>query len=219
MKQVNSAEIRMRWDQLAGSYRSQCTLPSQSFLECVPKTGVILDVGCGQGRVSEWCFKNGFDKVIGLDWSSEILKNISKQVLFSRINADCRFMPFKDRVFDASILSAILTTQGFDSNLKLIVEEVHRVLKPGGVLFISDFLIHWNFRNMRRYLLGWIKYRKFGFFDIRKNLTMRHFHVDHLLKLLKNFVLVSVSTQQTKTFQGNDAHGITILAKKRAHLE
>ncbi|NJE08733.1 class I SAM-dependent methyltransferase [Thermococcus sp. M39] len=98
------------------------------------KRGRALDLGCGTGNYTIELYKRGFD-VIGVDLSQEMLR-IAKakipNVLF--IRADAYNLPFKKEVFDL-VLS--VTMFEFIYEPEKVLNEIHRVLKPGGEVVIG----------------------------------------------------------------------------------
>lgn len=70
------------------------------FISLIPKTGVVLDAGCGPGRDSEYFFQRGLS-VTGVDLSKkllEIAKNRVPQVKF--LKQDLRKLKFPSNHFD-----------------------------------------------------------------------------------------------------------------------
>lgn len=111
----------------------------------------FLDIGCGLGRHSVYMADKGFD-VTGADiseFAAEHLKKWAKRLglKVEAVVSDMFDLPFKDNEFDCVMAynSVYHTdTEGFGRAL----EEVRRVLKPGGELFIT--LISkgtWSFLN------------------------------------------------------------------------
>jgi ubiquinone/menaquinone biosynthesis C-methylase UbiE len=96
--------------------------------------GKVLDIGCQRGG---YCFHLnhvGLD-VVGIDISMGYLKMAKDKVPDARFaQANAQFLPFKDRSFDTIILSEILE-HVIDE--KQVISEVKRVLKPGGVVFVT----------------------------------------------------------------------------------
>ena len=105
---------------------------------------VLLDMGCGEGRHSIGAFIDTKVNILGLDISIKDL-NIAKDRLndfeTSGIDAVCQFgaadivtLPLADSTLDAVICSEVL--EHVDSPQESI-EELIRVLKPGGVMALS----------------------------------------------------------------------------------
>ena len=105
---------------------------------------ILLDMGCGEGRHSIGAFIDTQVNILGLDLSIKDL-NIAKDRLndfdTSGIEAVCQFgaadivaLPLADSTLDAVICSEVL--EHVDSPQESI-EELIRVLKPGGVMALS----------------------------------------------------------------------------------
>jgi len=124
----------------------------------------ILDAGCGGGRNLVYFMRNGF-KVFGVDSSSEAINHI--RTLAARISEtqsdnflveSIEKMSFADESFDVVLSSAVLHFADDEDHWTAMVQEMWRVLKPGGMFFarlsstvgISDQLRH---IEGRRYLL------------------------------------------------------------------
>ncbi len=93
----------------------------------------ILDIGCGNGVVSELIVKMG-NEVWGIDENEEALKEAEKRGVKIFEGDLEKSLPFKDVSFDAvwclRTLEHIFHTEHF-------LEECRRVLKPKGVLVIT----------------------------------------------------------------------------------
>ncbi len=112
----------------------------------------ILDLACGTGvmsfmleKLSKKFFPNKTIKIIGVDFSPEMLKiaeikKITKNSLVEFQKADALNLYFEDQVFDGVMLAYGLRNV---SNYKRCLEEIKRVCKSKGVLLILDF-IHSN---------------------------------------------------------------------------
>ncbi len=107
------------------------------------KKGVqrILDIGSGTGRHLLYFSKKGFE-VYGMDaspkgisiakrWLSE--ENIKAEIIIHRMEEK---FPYKDDFFDA-IISIQVIHHNKMKNIKRTVSEIERVLKKGGIIFIT----------------------------------------------------------------------------------
>lgn len=104
------------------------------FLDDLDKDRFILDVGCGTGYFTNLIRRQGF-YCIGIDRSENMIK-IGKG-LYPDIPvkiADARNLSFADNSFDAVISIEVLR---YFQERESLLKEIHRVLKPGGYIFIT----------------------------------------------------------------------------------
>ncbi|MCX5981209.1 MAG: methyltransferase domain-containing protein [Nostocales cyanobacterium LacPavin_0920_SED1_MAG_38_18] len=98
----------------------------------------ILDLCCGSGQVTRFLV-NFSENVTGLDASPLSIKRCQKNVPNATyIKAFAENMPFADNLFDVVHTSAALHEMQ-PEQLRKIIQEVYRVLKPGGVFTLVDF--------------------------------------------------------------------------------
>ena len=100
----------------------------------------ILDLGCGLGRHSVFFAKHGFT-VTAMDISEDalsFLKKYSKEqgTDIECVQADMESMPFEDASFDA-IFSIYAAGHADTAGMHRIMNEIKRILKPGGEVFMT----------------------------------------------------------------------------------
>ncbi|MBC3797827.1 methyltransferase domain-containing protein [Acetobacterium tundrae] len=96
----------------------------------------LLDLGCGQGATVGYLDKNHGLKAVGIDPSKMLLKIAQEN------NPDGEFyigrgeaLPFENASFQGVLSECTLSLM---DNVKLTLQEVHRVLKKDGYFFITD---------------------------------------------------------------------------------
>lgn len=107
------------------------------FLEQLPKDQLILDAGCGEGVLVEEFAAKGFRiEGIDLNYESSIVRR-----------GDILNMPFyEDGQFGVILLLDVFEHLAFADQPR-VLQELRRVLRPGGVLLVSiPNLAHWNSR-------------------------------------------------------------------------
>lgn len=103
----------------------------------------ILDIGCGAGRTTIGLYKIGYTNITGVDISENMImraKKNAKDICF--IQADVLNLPMYDESFDVAFFSfnGLMLIPEYEIR-KQAVDEISRVLKPGGLfIFSTPFL-------------------------------------------------------------------------------
>jgi ubiquinone/menaquinone biosynthesis C-methylase UbiE len=97
----------------------------------------VLDIGCGPGAYILCAWERSPRSITGLDVSSLYLKDIRAHMPQTHgVLASAMQLPFADASFDVVFLNEIL----FHVNAVSALGEVRRVLRPGGILWVSHHL-------------------------------------------------------------------------------
>ena len=98
----------------------------------------MLDAGCAEGRNLKWFYDNNFD-IYGIDTDEERLQvakgnypNAAKNFIAGSIE----LLPYEDARFNHVLCSAVLHFAQSETQFMSMFEELLRVLKPEGTLFI-----------------------------------------------------------------------------------
>ncbi len=167
-------KVEDAFDSIAGEWDAYRSTPSSVlplFLERLPKLNglVVLDAGCGNGRNAiEIARRSSVSRVIAIDVSGEMLrfartrvKNAGLTKLIRLVKADFSVkLPLRAASVDAAFYLASL------HHLKkreqsLAFKEIARVVKPGGLVFVSV----WNkaqrkfleARTSKQFFVSWTK--------------------------------------------------------------
>jgi ubiquinone/menaquinone biosynthesis C-methylase UbiE len=98
----------------------------------------VLDLCCGSGQTTEFLVKIS-QNVTGLDASPKSLQRARQNVpSASYVEAFAEEMPFADNLFDV-VHTSVALHEMQPLQLRKIINEVYRVLKPGGVFTLVDF--------------------------------------------------------------------------------
>lgn len=138
-------ENRKQWKNLHSQHRFQLMHPSEVVIRFIngnfkPSKGKkILDLGCGTGRHVFYLANEGYETT-GIDFSEEGLRfteqRLSEAGLSATlVNDSIVSMPFKDNSFDG-IISISVIYYLTNEDIKKVVNEIYRVLKPGGKAFL-----------------------------------------------------------------------------------
>jgi len=99
----------------------------------------MLDAGCGIGRNLHWFLEQGFH-ISGIDLNNDVIQELKKQ--YSHLPAanfsvsSIADTPFADQQFDHIICSAVLHFADNKTQFYSMLNELLRILKKGGSLFI-----------------------------------------------------------------------------------
>jgi SAM-dependent methyltransferase len=157
--------LLMVWSSKVGKLRKR-----ESLIKSLNLKGneIVLDAGCGRGLLLNEAAKhlpNG--KAIGIDlWQTvdqsgnkpEVtMQNARAEGVADRVEVktgDMRELPLPDASVDAVVASmSIHNIPGKEGRAKAI-QEIHRVLKPGGQIALLDFMATDEYLSMLQ-LLGW----------------------------------------------------------------
>lgn len=195
---------------------------------------LILDAGCGVGGASIWLAKHTNAKFIGITLSSKQVELAKKYSIRYKVSGRVEFykMDFFNSGFNDETFDKIFTIESFCysyPNPTNLLKEMHRVLKKGGKILMSDgFLLrhpknNQEIESLKKFYLGWKlnggnskdeilgAFKKSGFKNVRfidktesikKNVNqifLRGVILYLFLRILRSFKLIS-QTELEHTF-------------------
>jgi len=182
----------------------------------VTPTGRILDYGCGYGRALGFLHANGYMNLIGVDPAPAMITAARQR--FPAISFDAldhyQNVNLPDASIDAVLLFAVLTSVPTNEGQRAIVSEITRVLRAGGLLYISDMFLQTDSRNLERYTRDEKKYGIYGIFDLNDGVTVRHHDRAWIETLTKDFERLSLDEISVKTMNGHPASAFQWFGKK-----
>lgn len=122
----------------------------------------VLEIAPGPGYFSIELAKRGSYQITGLDISRTFVEIATKNARDAKVNVEFRqgnasAMPFADGTFDYTLCRAAF--KNFSEPVKAI-EEMYRVLKPGGRAVILDLKKDASVEEVNRYIdgagVGWL---------------------------------------------------------------
>lgn len=202
------------WDQGGREYEDRTEAIALKRL--LPQSGqLLLEVGAGAGRNTPRY--TGYERIVLLDYSTTQLQQAQARLGSSDrhifVAADVYRLPFIDDLFDGATM---IRTLHHMADAPKALREVRNVLQPGGI-FILEFANKLNVKAILRYWLGkqdWnpftlepVEFVKLNFdfhpkavrawlqalgFNIQKILTLSHFRLGLLKKLVPTSILVAL---------------------------
>jgi len=112
------------------------------------------------------------------------------------------------------LLLSVLTCVATNEGQRAIISEITRVLRPSGLLYISDMFLQTDPRNVERYVRDEKKYGIYGIFDLREGVTVRHHTREWIETLTKDFELLELEEIPVHTMNGNSAKAFQWFGRK-----
>ena len=204
------------WDQGGREYEDRTEAIALKRL--LPESGrLLLELGAGAGRNTVRYV--GYQQVVLLDYSTTQLQQAQERLGVSDryiyVAADAYRLPFVDGLFDGATM---IRTLHHMADAPKTLGQVRKVLGPGGI-FILEFANKLNLKSILRYLLGkqeWspftlepVEFVELNFdfhpkavrgwlgelgFEIRRTLTLSHFRIGLVKRLVPTGILVALDS-------------------------
>lgn len=186
------------WDSVAKKVNFNLEIDIPEFAHLIPKDANILDYGCGYGRTCETLNSIGYDKVLGVDSSHEMIRRGNLEYPHLSLHkTQGSTLQYPDGYFGAIILCAVLTCIPEHKAKKTVLSEIERLLKPGGILHMVEFCNETN-----------------KIFESKIGVIMHHQQPSELRDLLDTFTELRFEVTQTQTMGGNNAQAVSYFGQK-----
>lgn len=202
------------WD--AGEREYEDQVEALALHRLLPTSGAhLLEIGAGAGRNTPRY--HGFQKIVLVDYSSTQLEqaqvNLGRSDRYTYVAADVYQLPFQPGVFDAATM---IRTLHHMAEPQLALQQVRYALQPGAI-FILEYANKHNLKAMLRYAVGrqtWspftresVEFTELNFdfhpkaiqewlqncgFSISRQLTVSHFRMDFIKRMLPIDLLVKM---------------------------
>ncbi|GAN04708.1 type 11 methyltransferase [Mucor ambiguus] len=149
-----------------------------SVKELLPSNAQVLDLGCGSGC---WVMEMAIDfpqfKIIGLDMADMFPTTIRPENVKFELHNILNGLPYPDQTFDYVHMRLLITGLRTEE-WPAVIAEIHRVLKPGGLVQLveSDFTASINNLMKQRVHKPNVVYRKKPMYRLSRHLTKNVIH-------------------------------------------
>jgi SAM-dependent methyltransferase len=199
------------WDRVAGQKRFSRPLRIAWLTRYVGPSGRILDLGCGHGRILAELLRGGYSNIVGIDFSFQCCRSQLSDVRL--VHNDGRTIPLQKHSLDVVLLFAVLTCIPPDEEQRELLSEISRVLRPGGLLYISDLLLNRDLRNLQRYDRYASEYGTYGIFELTEGVVVHHHRKAWIEELTRSFDQLEFETFEVRTMNGNKAEAFQYLCR------
>ncbi len=187
--------------------------PAGKFLfDFAKKEEKVLDLGCGNGRFSQYL--EGCDYT-GVDFSSGMVSEAKKRFPEKKfIVASALSLPFKDNFFDKIYSIAVIHQIPSTDYRKEALREAKRVLKKNGRIFITV----WDLKKERRFFCLKQMMRNFFWGPMgSKDIILkrdRYYYLFSKKELKKIFEDVGFEVEEDGTIEEKKHNNFYLIAKK-----
>ncbi len=203
------------WNSVSPGKEFTTPFQAEEFSRYVDTDARIVDIGCGYGRTLHQLREMGYRHLTGFDFSEGMI--LRGKHLFPELDLRLKTGPsidLPDGSADAVILFAVLTCIPEDKEQDALVAEIRRILRPGGILYVNDFLLNSDERNQKRYARYLDRYGIYGVFELPEGAVLRHFSETRVRQLLGGFRQKEYRQLTFTTMNGNRSNGYFFIGMK-----
>lgn len=206
------------WNRAAADKEFTTPFQLDAFEKYVARDALVLDVGCGYGRTLDELYRAGWRSLIGIDFSEAMIERgrAAYPHLDLRVKRSAEKIDLPDESVDAVILFAVLTCIRTNDEQRRLIAEILRVLRPGGILYVNDFLLNADERNTARYEKFKDKYGAYGIFELPECAICRHHDERWIKELLHCFRELEYSCLTFTTMNGHKSNGFYFIGRVKS---
>ncbi len=205
------------WNKAAENKEFTTPFQLEAFEKYVPREALVLDVGCGYGRTLDELYRAGWRGLIVIDFSEAMIERgrAAYPHLDFRVKCSAEKIGLPDASVDAVIPFAVLTCISSNAEQERMISEIRRVLRPGGILYVNDFLLNTDERNRARYEKFKDKYGEYGVFELPEGAVCRHHDEKWIKELLGGFAELEYSRLTFTTMNGHTSNGFYFIGRAK----
>jgi ubiquinone/menaquinone biosynthesis C-methylase UbiE len=122
-------------------FQAMRRLVSETLASLAPAPARVLDVGCSTGHLLD-ALSPKYDRA-GIDFSEDAITHAREARPYMRFAVgSIEALPLEDASFDAVLAIDVISSVGVDDD-KRAAAELHRVMRPGGVLITQVAAYEW----------------------------------------------------------------------------
>ena len=203
------------WDGAAREKTFTHPLNAALCKQLIPFEAKIVDIGCGYGRTCNTLYGLGYRDLLGLDISREMVArgkiaypHLDLRVLTPDTWSTC------EASADAVMVFAVLTCIPTNTGQTALVDNIAATMKPGGIVYISDYWLQADDRNQERYRAFAEKYGTYGVFELPDGAVFRHHDRGWVHALLSRFDRMALEDIEVTTMNGHKSLGFQYVGRK-----
>ncbi|CCB89387.1 class I SAM-dependent methyltransferase [Simkania negevensis] len=178
------------WGTIGFQKEFEDPFPLEKLKTLFSKDALVVEYGCGYGRLLKQMQQVGFTNLLGFDYSSKMVER--GKALYPSLDLrhipNSGHIPLSDEKADLLIASTILCCLTGKEELSSLFHEFHRVLKNGGTLYLFDFLLSNHPSSLKKYEQGFNDHGEWGVYTTTEGLTVPHFQTGAIMNLNSGFI-------------------------------
>jgi len=112
------------------------------------------------------------------------------------------------------LLFAVLTCIPDSNAQRMLLAEAGRVLRRGGLVYVSDLLLNSDPRNCERYQQFAEAYGCYGVFELPEGIVVRHHQREWIEEITSSFQKLEFEPFTVTTMNGNSSAAFQYLGRK-----
>jgi cyclopropane fatty-acyl-phospholipid synthase-like methyltransferase len=221
---------------LRGNYKNWASIDYQPFIAELHPNIVLsqlssgasaLEVGCNRGGTSLFLASNKVN-VLGLDLNGAAVEEARSRAIDRGLEATARFeiadflVNPPSQEYDLVLLIRVLTCFPDEREWRALLSQAKRNVRPGGLLYIHDFLISRESENYRvRYEAGAKRGWRFGNFSVSSPagdalFVARHHSDEEVRSIISPYSPISYSIHDSLSMNGNQCRMFEFLGRRIA---
>jgi len=214
---MNHSATQTFWNEIGSTKNFSDPFFEAIFSQYVEKTSAIIEYGCGYGRILSKLWEAGYTNLQGFDFAPKMIER--GQTTFPHLNLNLLNETGKVALADQSIHGAILSTvlccTPNKEDQKIIMTELYRLLKGGGIIYLCDFLITPSEKYMPRYSeYAQPQDENYGLYRTNEGVIVRHHSSDWIHSLVEQFDIQWLEQLDDVTMNGNPVRTVHLIAQK-----
>ncbi|GAA0440706.1 class I SAM-dependent methyltransferase [Streptomyces olivaceiscleroticus] len=178
----------------------------------------ILDLGCGRGRRVAALVSLGY-AAEGVDGSRTPVEHGRREHPGVRLtHCPGLPLPFEAGRFAAALLFGVLTRIPEDAGQRAVLGESARLVRPGGLLHLSDVPLQTDPRARARYAAYEDEFGAYGVFRTEDGAVVRHHEPERLRRLLRmhGFAVTEERSVTVGALHGHSVRRVQLIARRES---
>ncbi len=210
-------EAQIFWNEIGSQKNFDDPIYLEKLMPLISPGSKIVEYGCGYGRLMQILKEKGYQDISGYDYAPKMIERGKKSHPDLDLNLieESGSVPLEDGCCDLTIMSTILCCTVDKQEQTKVVNEMKRILKSGGIFYLSDFLICDHPRYIEKYNMGYQEYHEWGVYTTDEDITVRHHSTDWIMELLAGLDIQWFEQSDFRTMNNNAARIFHCIASKR----